>query len=117
MDASRSYFDITSGPSKDSLFDCCKYSFEKESNICIYFTVDRTRPKDRPNSNRGPIKITNVKIHGIEYEDGCGENFNLYGQCRANLNPTDKDAPKLPYKFEAYYSTKNRKGCMGFYDY
>ena len=116
MDTKIRNYDIVAGPSKDMLFDACKYAYNKTAKLTINFTVAAgyTMPKNNPGCAYMEMPITDIIIAGIEHEDGSGESFNLHGYCRANLNYFGEDGDYRPYKFEAYYNARTRKGCIGF---
>lgn len=109
------YYNIVAGPNKDALFDACKYAYSDNAKLIIDFTVAIGYTMERKVSNRNciPMAITDIKICGIEHEDGSGESFNLYGYCKADPESIDKsDVSYKPYRFEAYYDTRSRKGCI-----
>ena len=108
----RSY-DIIAGPNKDALFDACKYAYNKSAKISIDFAVvlGYTTPTDNPGCAYIPMSLTDIKISGIEHEDGSGESFNLRGYCKAD--PCFRREDNMHYKsyeFRAYYNSKSRKG-------
>lgn len=110
------YFDIVAGPNKDILFDACKYSCSKVANVPVNFTVafGYTTPPGHPRFAYVPMKITDIKILGIEHEDGSGESFNLHGHCKTNMRPSDGNTAYATRKFKAYYNSKKRTGSITF---
>ena len=106
-------FEIISGPSKDAVFDACKYAYNKNTKVALDFKVaiGYTTPPSHPATGCIPMSITDTKITGIRHEDGSGDSFILCGYCHADLN--GGTAYKL-YKFEACYNTKKRKGNISF---
>lgn len=111
------YYDIMAGPNKDMLFDVCKYACSKTAKLTVDFAVavGYTMPKGDPGCAYIPMAISDVKIYMIEHEDGSGESFNLRGFCKADLNSLWSDnVTYKPYRFKAYYNSKNRKGCITF---
>ena len=111
------YYDIVSGPNKDALFDACKYACSKTAKLTVDFAVaiGYTMPKNDPGCAYIAMAITDIKIYGIEHEDGSGESFNLHGYCKADLNSLGgNNVTYKSYRFKAYYNSKNRKGCVTF---
>lgn len=111
------YYDIISGPNKDALFDACKYACSDSARLDIKFVVPigYTMPVDDPGCAYVAMAITDMKIIGIEHEDGSGESFNLHGYCKCDLNSFGgKDASYELYMFKAYYNAKNRRGHIVF---
>lgn len=110
-------FDIVAGPNRYMLFDACKYAYDA-ARIPINFTVvlGYTMPKHNPGCAYVPMFVSDIKIAGIEHEDGSGESFNLHGYCKADPDSTIGSAATCkPYRFRAYYSTQNRKGWISFF--
>ena len=115
--AEEKYYDIVAGPNKDALFDACKYAFNKNAKISVEFDVALcyTAPKSHPGCAYVPMAITDIKICGIEHEDGSGESFNLHGSCKADLdyfggaNMTYKS-----YRFKSWYNSRSREGHIVF---
>ena len=110
-------YEIVAGPNKDVLFDACKYAYNKHAHVAVDFVV--AIAYTMPRSNHGyaclQMQISDIKICGIEHEDGSGESFNLHGYCKANLDSfgTTK-AVRKPYRFKAYYNARTRKGSITF---
>lgn len=109
-------FDIVNGPSISLLFDACKYAYDRVITIPVNFTVVLAyiAPKDNPSRAYIAMPISDIVIAGIEHEDGSGSSFNLYGYCKANLDTIDMKMARTPYKFEAYYNVRSRKGTIIF---
>ena len=111
-------YDIITGPSKDALFDACKYAYNKyvRYHIGLTIAIGYTLPKDNPGSAYITMTITDIILAGIEHEDGSGENLNLHGYCKADLNSFEATSTKnyKSYRFKAYYNCKNRKGWITF---
>lgn len=107
-------FDIYNGPSRDLLFDACKYAYDKGIKIPIDFKValGTTRPKEEPTAAYVPMQIGDFSIASIEHEDGSGTSFNIVGFCKANL-PINNDGYKS-YMFEIYYKATRREGYIRF---
>ena len=118
MDTKKSRcFDIVAGPNKDTLFDACKYAYSKTSKVLVNFTVaiGYTTPKSNPGCAYVAMAITDIKVIGIEHEDGSGESFILRGYCKANLSSFGGlNVTYKPYTFKAYYNAKSRKGSITF---
>ena len=113
-------YDIVAGPSKAMLFDACKYAYAKTAKLPVDFTIAirYTLPtKHNPQSTFVQMAITDIKICGIEHEDGSGESFNLHGYCKADTSPFAKTSPAYKaYRFKAYYNSKSRKGNISLID-
>lgn len=115
--ANEKSYEIVNGPSRSDLFASCERSYDAGTRINLEFSVSvgRTMPKDHPGCADVLMGITDVKIAGIEHEDGSGNSFNLHGYCRANLD-SYVGAVLKPYRFRAYFNTKTRKGYISFSD-
>ena len=97
---------IANGPSKDRLFDSMKYQYEDSSIESNFrFSLDQ--------DDKNAIKVRNLKIVGIQHEDGSGYSFNLEGVCDADLENSSITVYS-PYRFKAYYSARTRKGHIEF---
>ncbi len=108
-------YEIMNGPSKDRLFDACKYAYDDNARISLDFSVaiGYTMPRNDPGCAYIAMAIRNLRITGVQHEDGSGESFILYGYCSADpraFNP--RSVCYRSYKFEAYYNTKTRKGSI-----
>ena len=111
------HYDIIDGPNKDVLFDACKYAYSKnvDINVDLKVAAGYTAPIGSHQSAYIPMSIIDIKISGIEHEDGSGESFNLKGYCSANLSSSgEAGAIYKQYNFIAYYNTKRRKGWISF---
>ena len=109
-------FDILNGPSKDLLFDACKYAHSKEVRINVDLTVafGYTMPKNEAGAAYMRMAVSEIMIVGIEHENGSGDSLIVTGYCHADL---DSMKGKLkPYQFRAYYNSKTRKGNIQFAD-
>lgn len=108
------YYEIISGPSKDALFDACKYAYSKATKFAINFGVagGYTMPRNHPECAYVPMEMHDVLIFGIEHEDGSGDSFNIHGLCKAVLYGVSTEVKS--YKFKAYYNTKTRSGIIVF---
>ena len=110
-------YEIVAGPNKDVLFDACKYAYNEHAHVVVVFVVaiGYTMARANPGCACIQMQLSDVKICGIEHEDGSGESFNLHGYCKANLDSfRGTNAVRRPYRFEAYYNTKTRKGSITF---
>lgn len=110
-------FDIVGGPNRSLLFDACKYAYDKNIKFTVNFAVAMgyTLPKSDPRSAYVALDIKDIKICGIEHEDGSGESFNLHGYCQTQLDSFGINDRKFrEYKFKAYYNSKNRSGTIRF---
>jgi hypothetical protein len=117
MDTKRTgSFVIFSGPSRDRLFDACKYAYDGEdANVTVNFgvAIGYTMPPGHPGCAFVPMTIDNIVIAGIEHEVAPGRSFKLNGHCTAALDITGKELDN--YFFTACYNTKNRSGTISFY--
>ena len=97
---------ITSGPSREELFDGLRLFAEKRE---VGFTIE----------NNGRQMKPTAWIHGIEAEDGSGQSWNL------KFSIDESFVSKMPYSINlskpsqsksvtvnAYYSTKTRTGVI-----
>lgn len=107
-------FEIVAGPSKDLLFDACKYAYSRQNHLTVGFKVaiGYTRPKNDPGAGIIPMTISDMVITSIQHEDGSGESFNIEGFCRANLLSITETLKS--YNFNAYYETRTRRGTISF---
>ena len=111
----KKYFDIVNGPSRDMLFDACKYAYDKSAKVNVYFevAVGYTAPKGNSKRAYFAMYIKDFKVTSLEHEDGSGEGFNLRGYCTADPCAVGHVVIDYkPYKFKAYYNTKTRKGSI-----
>ena len=111
------YYEIVNGPSRDTLFDACKYAYAENAKVTIDFVAAAgyTMPKGHPGRAYIPMKLTDIVIAGIEHEDGSGESFNLHGYCHANLLISAGSTTCSNYRFRSYYNAKHRTGTINFY--
>lgn len=109
-------FDIVNGPSRDTLFDACKYACIENSNVSVDFAIaiGYTMPIGCPGCAYIPAHVADIKILGIEHDDESGTCFNLRGRCNADLRIARANTVYTTYKFEAFYNVKNRKGYICF---
>ena len=109
-------YEIMNGPSRDTLFDACKYAYAENANVAIDFVVATgyTMPKGHPGRAYIPMRLTDIVVAGIEHEDGSGESFNLHGYCRADLRISGSTTYSN-YYFRSYYNVKSRTGTINFY--
>ncbi|MBR0133841.1 hypothetical protein IJM16_01075 [Candidatus Saccharibacteria bacterium] len=107
-------FEIVNGPSRDLIFDACKYAHSRDVGIKVDLTIafGYTMPKGTPGSGYLRMAISEILIVGVEHENGSGDDLNIAGYCRANLESIGRDLK--PYKFKAHYNSKTRKGTILF---
>lgn len=110
-------YDIIGGPSKSALFDACMYVYSKDAKIAVNFTISQGYSNDTNDATRLylPLPVTNIKITGIEHEDGSGESFILKGYCNVDKDYLLRKENTYRYRysrFSAYYDAKNRKGTF-----
>ncbi len=113
MNAEGKLYDIIDGPSKSTIFDSCRFVCEKYVDFRVQFgMISREEGSD---SESGYVTIPNkdVKIMGIQHEDGSGESFNLEGYCFADLEHNATPNYKM-YRFGAYFNTQKRIGTIWF---
>ena len=96
---------IFNGPSRDTLFDACKYAYDKNAVIPIFFGVAEgyTAPLNDP---------TITKICGISHEDGSGVSFNIRGYCMVKFSNGRNEMKACSFK--AYYNARTREGHISF---
>ena len=108
-------FNISNGPGRDTLFDAFKYAYNNRVEIPASFDIEEEEISS----------ITKLRIQSIEHEDSSGEKFSLFGSCHVNFD-VDVDHSDVELKagsigsyascsFQAYYSVRNRKGTISFY--
>lgn len=110
-------YSIETGPSRDTLFDACKYAHSETAKFTVDFGVALGYTMPQGNSGCAYIRmaIADVMIVGIEHESGSGESLNLFGYCKADLCPVGRSGPTYKsYRFEAQYDSKRRKGSIAF---
>ena len=110
-------FSIIDGPSKSVLFDACLYSYSKDTKIAVNFTIPQGYSNDSNDATRLyiPLPVTNIKITGIEHEDGSGESFILKGYCNVDKDYLLRKENTYRYRysrFSAYYDARSRKGTF-----
>ena len=89
-------FKIINGPSRDRIFDVCKYTHDQNAVVAAVFEVEI-------GSRNSTVEITTISM--LQHECGNGESFNIEGTI---------DVPWLckNYKFKSYYNSKSRNGHM-----
>ena len=119
MDTNKRSFDIVNGPSRDRLFDACKYAFENkcpEADFSV--AAGYTRPKRSPECAYIRMEITEMRILAIEHLDYTGNSLLLKGSCKADLDPDNRGFHRKvvlrEYGFEAEYNVKTRNGKITF---
>ena len=88
-------YQITNGPSRDRLFDSCKYAGNSDDKITATFEIKQ------PTTDKSAS--FDAFIRGITHEDGSGESFILTGSLKT------KDGNR---RFKAYYNSKRRQGVV-----
>ena len=112
-----SHYDIVCGPSKSALFDACMYVYNKDAKIDVNFTISQGYSNDTNDATKLylPLPVTNIKITGIEHEDGSGESFILKGYCHVDKDYLLRKENTYRYRysrFSAYYDARSRKGTF-----
>ena len=107
-------FNISGGPSRDRIFDACKYLHDKiKIDLDFKVILGDSTPKDDPCSAALEIPVRDFRVHKIMHEDGSGESFMLSGRCKADLNPCMPMIKKYKeYNFSAWYNSKRRVGWI-----
>lgn len=107
-------FNISGGPSRDRIFDACKYLHDKiKIDLDFKVILGYSTPKDDPYSAALEIPVRDFRVHKIMHEDGSGESFMLSGRCKADLNPCMPMIKKYKeYNFSAWYNSKRRVGWI-----
>ena len=111
---SKSY-SIVGGPSKDLLFDACKYAHSENVGVQLDFHVALgfTAPPSDPRCAYIKMALKDVVVTGISHEDGSGESFIIEGHCDADLHSFGiAEYVYEHYRFKAYYNTHRRKGTF-----
>lgn len=110
-------FSIINGPSKSVLFDSCQYAYSKDVKVHVNFAISQgcSNHGDDATKLHLLLPVTNIKITGIEHEDGSGESFILKGYCYVDKDHLLRGDHTYRYKysrFSAYYDAKSRKGTF-----
>lgn len=107
-------FNISGGPSRDRIFDACKYLHDKiKIDLDFKVILGYSTPKDDPCSAALEIPVRDFRVHKIMHEDESGESFMLSGRCKADLNPCMPMIKKYKeYNFSAWYNSKRRVGWI-----
>ena len=105
---------IFSGPSRDTLFDSCKYAYDKNAVIPIFFGVAEgyTAPLSDPGCAYAALEMSITKICGISHEDGSGVSFNIRGYCMVKFSNGRNEMKTCSFK--AYYNARTRDGHISF---
>lgn len=100
-------FKIVDGPSKDRLFDACKYAYD--ARVKFIPRIEIAVGYDGPGYI--PARIKQLKLTGIEHEDGSGQSLNLFGNCLGNFSDNPLEGEEMfSYNFHAYYNAGTRTG-------
>lgn len=114
--ANEKTYRIFDGPSRDRLFDSCKYAWDSCSIVSLLFQVVVEscvcNSIGDVSIDRKPLEMRNTTITGIEHKDTSGDIFKLKGYCFARLYG---DPKPLRYDFTAHYNTCNRLGSIFFH--
>lgn len=110
-------YSIINGPSKSVLFDSCLYAYSKDAKVHVNFAISQgcSNHGDDATKLHLLLPVTNIKITGIEHEDGSGESFILKGYCYVDRDHFLRGDHTYRYKysrFSAYYDAKSRKGTF-----
>lgn len=89
-------FNITAGPSKDTIFDACKYAYSRNA-INLHFAAVKGLTS---------LSVSEIVINSIEHEPMSANKLILGGFCYAR--------PFGNTEFKASYDTKIRKGKIEF---
>ena len=103
-------FLIEDGPCRERLFDALKYAYDKGVNMTVKFSI----APDKDSHPSDHFKVKNVRIAGIDHEDGTGHSFIVKGYLEICFGETMcNDIIKTDYtycRFDACYSTQTRRG-------
>ena len=118
MDTKR-YFSIVDGPSRDRIFDACRYAHDMGTRICLSFKIalGYTSPGAEPFQAIGkmvPMQIEDVCIEGVRHEDRMSDVLIISGFCKTDLDSYGRNTNPVEHPFEAYYKTSNREGTIVF---
>ena len=114
LDSQTVRFNISGGPSRDRIFDACKYVYDKiRIDLDFKVILGYSTPKDDPCCAALEVPVKDFRIHKIMHEDGSGESFMLSGRCKADLDPCMPIIKKYKeYGFSAWYNSKRRTGWI-----
>lgn len=105
---------IFGGPNRDTLFDACKYAYDKDAVIPIFFAVAEsyTAPLNGPICDYTALEMDVTSICGISHEDGSGVSFNIRGYCMVKFSNGRNEMKTCSFK--AYYNARTRDGHISF---
>ena len=105
---------IFGGPNRDTLFDACKYAYDNDAVIPIFFAVAEgyTAPLSDPGCAYAALEMSITKICGISHEDGSGVSFNIRGYCMVKFSNGRNEMKTCSFK--AYYNARTRDGHISF---
>lgn len=105
---------IFNGPSRDTLFDACKYAYDKNAVIPIFFGVAEgyTASLSDPTCAYTTLDMSAAKICKISHEDGSGVSFIIRGYCTVKFSNGRNEMK--PCSFKAYYNARTREGYISF---
>lgn len=105
---------IFGGPNRDTLFDACKYAYDKDAVIPIFFAVAEsyTAPLNGPICAYTALEMDVTSICGISHEDGSGVRLIVDGYCIAKFSNSLNG--RTTCSFKAYYNARTRDGHISF---
>ena len=105
---------IFGGPNRDTLFDACKYAYDKDAVIPIFFAVAEsyTAPLNGPICVYTALEMDVTSICGISHEDGSGVKLIVDGYCIAKFSNSLNG--RTTCSFRAYYNARTRDGQISF---
>ena len=106
---------IFGGPNRDTLFDACKYAYDKDAVIPIFFAVAEsyTAPLNGPICDYTALEMDVTSICGISHEDGSGVKLIVDGYCIAKFSNSLNG--RTTCSFRAFYNTKTHEGQISFH--
>ena len=118
MNTKAKKYDVIDGPNRDTLFDACKYSYDKNMRIQVGFTIAAAYTTSKKSGKAAyiPMDATDFRICSIGHEDGSGKSLIIQGYCKADVRPFGTGVYRT-YKFDMYYHTGDRRGFVEFVEY
>ena len=97
---------IIDGPSRDTIFDAMKYSYETRIPLDFKIVRGDSVSEDGRSGSKDMLGTRDIEIHTIQHEDGTGFKFNLEGYVDIKI----ESQGYIPRRFKAFYNAKSRKG-------
>lgn len=102
---------IFGGPNRDTLFDACKYAYDKDAVIPIFFAVAEsyTAPLNGPICAYTALEMDMTSICGISHEDGSGVKLIVDGYCIAKFSNSLNGRTTCSFRSERFITQKRTR--------